>query len=252
VARAKNTQRAEARRRHRVTVRTTAGEQEIVDDETTSDAVATTAPAGRSGRFGGLFTLPNIRKDIQALPDVFAKKRNWAAFAILLVGFIIDAGFFWGYLPADAESIAVLAFTLILSPQALFVPFIAGFLAERSAYLVGALVGLFDAMLVAVLFNGPIAVDRNGGSVATPGLDSVAAIVVVSVVFSTLAAAFASWYRRFLRQSQERARVNRMERDAVAAARKKEDEKKARIAERDAKRAAATTTTPAPAKKTAP
>lgn len=252
MARAKNTQRAEARRRHRVIVRTTAAEQDVIDDESTSDEITATEPARRSGRFGGLFTPPNIRKDIQALPEVFAKKRNWAAFGILLIGFIVDAAFFWGYLPADAESIAVLAFTLILSPQALFVPFIAGFLAERSAYLVGALVGLFDAVLVAVLFNGPIAVDRNGGSVATPGLDSVAAIVAVSVVFSTLAAAFASWYRRFLRQSQERARINRMERDALAAARKKDDEKKARIAERDAKRSASSTATSAPAKKSTP
>ena len=241
MARPKNTQRAEARRRYREEVRTTAVEQDVDDDESTSAAVAATESARPSSRFGGLFTPPNLRKDIQALPEVFARKRNWAAFAILLVGFIIDAGFFWGYLPADLESIAVLAFTLILSPQALFVPFIAGFLAERSAYLVGALVGLFDAVLVAVLFNGPVAVDRNGGSVATPGLDSVAAIFAVSVLFSTLAAAFASWYRRFLRQSQERSRANRMQRDALQAAKKKEDDKKARIAERDAKRAAAGT-----------
>ena len=241
MARPKNTQRAEARRRYREEVRTTAVEQDVDDDESTSAAVAATESARPSGRFGGLFTPPNLRKDIQALPEVFARKRNWAAFAILLVGFIIDAGFFWGYLPADLESIAVLAFTLILSPQALFVPFIAGFLAERSAYLVGALVGLFDAVLVAVLFNGPVAVDRNGGSVATPGLDSVAAIFAVSVLFSTLAAAFASWYRRFLRQSQERSRANRMQRDALQAAKKKEDDKKARIAERDAKRSAAGT-----------
>ncbi len=252
MARAKNTQRAEARRRHRDTVRTTAAEQDAEDAAATSTAVAGPVPTQRSGRFGGLFTPPNPRKDIQALPDVFAKKRNWASFAILLVGFVIGAGYFWGYLPADAESIAVLAFTLILSPQALFVPFIAGFLAEQSAYLVGALVGLFDAVLVAVLFNGPIAVDRNGGSVATPGLDSVAAIVVVSVVFSTLAAAFASWYRRFLRQSQERARVNRMQRDALQAAKRKEDEKKARTAERDAKRSASSTSSSGPAKKTTP
>jgi hypothetical protein len=222
LARAKNTQRSQARRRYRETTRTTMAEQEVADTEGAA-AVATGQPTRPSGRFGGLFTPPNLKADIQALPDVFAKKRNWVAFAIILVGFIIDAGFFWGFLPADAESIAVLAFTLILSPQALFVPFIAGFLAERSAYLVGALVGLFDAVLVALLFNGPIAVDRNGGTVATAGLDSVAAIFAVSVVFSTLAAAFASWYRRFLRQSQERARVNRMQRDAVQAAKRKED-----------------------------
>jgi hypothetical protein len=251
LARAKNTQRAEARRRHRETVRTTTAEQDATLAAETSSAVAATQPSKPSGRFGGLFTPPNLRKDIQALPDVFSKKRNWVAFAIILVGFVIDAGYFWGYLPADAESIAVLSFTLILSPQALFVPFIAGFLAEQSAYLVGALVGLFDAVLVALLFNGPVAVDRNGGSVATPGLDSVAAIFVVSVVFSTLAAAFASWYRRFLRQSQERARVNRMQRDALQAAKKKEDEKKARAAERDSKRTAASTSSNStPAKKT--
>src|SRR5262249_50868808 len=160
-------------------------------------------------------------------------------FALLLVAFVIDAAYFWGFLPADADSIAVLSFTLALSPQALFVPFIAGFLAERSAYLVGALVGLVDAVLVSLLFNGPVAPDRNGGAVATAGLDSVTAIFAVSIVFSTLAAAFASWYRRFLRQSQERARANRMQREQLQAAKRKDDERKARTAERDAKRAAA-------------
>ena len=62
-------------------------------------AVATAESAPPSGRFGGLFTPPNLRKDIQALPDVFARKRNWAAFAILLIGFLIDAGFFWATCP---------------------------------------------------------------------------------------------------------------------------------------------------------
>lgn len=250
MARAKNTQRAEARRRHRETVRTTSAAVDGLDESDDSQTVSVVDPPQRTGRFGGMFTPPNLRKDVAGLPQVFSQKRNWLAFAILLVGFVVCAGYFWGVLPVDVGSVAVLAFTLILSPQALFVPFIAGFLAERSAYLVGALVGLVDAVLVSVLFNGPVSPDRNGGTVGAAGLDSVTAIFAVSIVFSTLAAAFASWYRRFLRQSQERARINRMQRDALQAAKRKEDERKAKVAERDAKRAASSTSSSSAAKKT--
>ena len=62
----------------------------------------------------------------------------------------------------------------------------------------------------------------------------------MAILFATFAAAFASWYRRFLRNSQERAKANRAIRDQQMAVKRKEDERKARMAERDARRTSST------------
>lgn len=245
MARAKNMHRAAARRRHRDELRanTLADDAYLDNDDPVEDRAVAAESAPRPARTGiaGMFSRPDVRGDLKALPRMLlTEKRLWIPFVLLLVGFGIDAGYFWGALPADLANVAILAFTLILSPQALFVPFIAGFLAPRGAYLVGAIVGLIDGILVALLFNGPIPKERSAGVLASSGLSDILAIFVVAILFATAAAAFASWYRRFLRQSQERAKANRAIREQQMAAKRKEDERKARLAERDARRTAST------------
>jgi hypothetical protein len=243
LARAKNTQRAQARRRYREDIRANTLSGDVYDDEVATDAPVrdvTSTPPQRSG-IAGMFSKPDVRGDLRALPRLLVtQKRLWIPFVALLVGFIIDVAYFWGYLAPETQSVAILAFTLILSPQALFVPFIAGFLAPRGAYLLGALVGLVDGILVTILFNGPIAGDRGGTILASAGLGDIVAIFAVSILFATLAAAFASWYRRFLRQSQDRAKANRAVRDQQMAVKRREDERKAKLAEREARRTANT------------
>lgn len=243
MARAKNTQRAQARRRYREDIRANTLSSDVFEDDETEAPPArdlAPTPPQRSG-IAGMFSKPDIRGDLAAMPRLLlTQKRLWIPFIALLVGFAIDVAYFWGYVAIDLQSVAILAFTLILSPQALFVPFIAGFLAPRGAYLLGALVGLVDAILVAILFNGPVAGDRGGTILASAGLGDIVAIFVVAIVFATLAAAFASWYRRFLRQSQDRAKANRAIRDQQMAIKRKEDERKAKLAEREARRTAST------------
>ena len=54
------------------------------------------------------------------------------------------------------------------------------------------------------------------------------AIILVAVVVGILAAGFASWYRNFLRSSQERARQNRAAREQQQRVKAKEDARLAR------------------------
>jgi hypothetical protein len=247
LARAKNTQRSAARRRYRQEVRpnTLVDDAYLDDDDPAEDrAVAAAepiAPPARSG-IAGMFSRPDFRGDFRTFPSMLlSNRRLWIPFALLLVGFAIVASYVWGSLPADSYNIAALAFTLILSPQALFVPFIGGFLAPRAAYLVGALIGVFDSLLIAILVLGPFATDARVQLLQpASSAGDLIGIFIVGILFATFAAAFASWYRRFLRQSQERAKVNRAMRDQQMAAKRKDDERKARVAERDARRAAST------------
>lgn len=245
MARAKNTQRAAARRRYRQDIRpnSLADDAYLDDDdppEARSAAAAQPAPSTRSGILG-MFSRPDIRGDIRAFPQMMlTNKRLWIPFAVLLVGFAVTAGYSWGFIPPDSFNLAALAFTLVLSPQALFVPFIGGFLAPRGAYLVGALIGVFDAILITVLAVGPIQTDRTLLLQQATQLGDLIAIFIVAILFATFAAGFASWYRRFLRNSQDRAKANRAIRDQQMAVKRKEDERKARMAERDARRTSST------------
>jgi membrane protein implicated in regulation of membrane protease activity len=129
--------------------------------------------------------------------------------------------------------VAGLYVSLTLPPTSLFVFFIGGFLASRSAYLVGALLGAFDALLYTVLFLiVPSAFSDtqlqdaglNSGQVAGEPLSSatLAPLWGIAILVGILAAAFAAWYRRFLRSSQERAKANRAQREQEQALKAKE------------------------------
>jgi hypothetical protein len=246
LARAKNTQRAAARRRYKQEIRPNSlADDAYLDDDDPAQArsaaaglpVAGTPLAPARSGIAGMFSRPDVRGDIRAFPQMMlTNKRLWIPFALLLLGLVVTAGYSWGQLPPDSFNLAALAFTLVLSPQALFVPFIGGFLAPRGAYLVGALIGVFDAVMITILALGPIQTDRTLllQQATQPG--DLIAIFIVAILFATFAAAFASWYRRFLRNSQDRAKANRAIRDQQMAAKRKEDDRKARMAERDARR----------------
>lgn len=225
MARAKNIARAEARRRHRVSQST-----RFVDDETLDeadlDAAVTDAPPARRG-----FRLPDIRADINALPQMFRERRLlWIPFILLFVAFAVFAGRVAGFLPADLDSLRSILVALVLTPGALIIPFIGGFLAPRGAYLVGFLLGLLQGILVSLLIiqssNVPLA-----DSGLTPITDLTPALIntfVQSILFSVIGAAFASWYRNFLKSSQERSRVSRMVREQEAVRKQKEADREAR------------------------
>jgi hypothetical protein len=241
LARAKNTNRAEARRRTREQQRAADGTLDQFDDDGLD---AATAPQPQAG-LRGMFRMPNVRDDLRTFPQMLAHSpKVWIPFGMLVVSFILAVlltqgtttivdgkPVFTSNLPSGVEGIISLYVELTLPPTALFVFFIGGFLAPRSSYLVGATLGLLDGILWSTLFLiSPSAQPGAAGRLVQPS--DFAAIILVAVVVGILAAGFASWYRNFLRSSQERARQNRAAREQQQKMKAKEDARLARDTQR--------------------
>lgn len=192
--------------------------------------------------------MPDVIGDLKALPRVFRKPLVWAPFGMLLLAFLLALAIVGESLPAGGiADIGGLYVSLTLPPTSLFVFFIGGFVAERASYLVGAILGVFDALLITLLYVLAPAVASNAqlqqaGLVApqaegaTPGLNEIAPLWGIAIFVGIFSAAFAAWYKRFLRSSQERARANRAVREKEQAERAKEQAKADKQAAREARR----------------
>ncbi len=248
MARAKNTDRAEARRRTREQQRAA---DTALDEYPDDDLDAAVAP--RSTGVRGMFQMPDIRSDVRAFPSTLRNSpKVWIPFAMLLLSFVLAVLLTQGstapgpdgkpvftssIFPAGVSGIVSLYVELTLPPTALFVFFIGGFLAPRASYLVGATLGLLDGILWSLLFViSPTAevssISANQPNPRVTTIGDFAAIIIVAVVVGVLAASFASWYRNFLRSSQERARQNRATREQQQRMKAKEDARAARDAQR--------------------
>ena len=88
--------------------------------------------------------------------------------------------------------------------------FIVGFLAPRGSYIVGAAAGLLDGVIVSAVALGQIGAFAPTGTATsqTPDLGIMASYVMLQLVMGTFGAAFASWYRAFLRSTTARSRQN--------------------------------------------
>ena len=237
--RAKDTSRAEARRRYRDEQRAAGAAS---DEAAAADATAA-EPQTRSA-----FAIPDVMADIRALPQVFRKPLVWLPFGMLLLAFVLVLLIVEDALPAGAVSdIAGLYVSLTLPPTALFVFFIGGFVAIRASYLVGALLGAFDALLLTILYlmapslssntqlqNAGLTAAQEQGSGVT--VETLLPMWGIAIGVGILAAAFAAWYKRFLRSSQERAKANRAIREQEQARKAKEQAKTDKQAAKDARR----------------
>jgi hypothetical protein len=225
--RPKDTSRVEARRRHRE-------ENRLPDADDAATGTVATATAAPSAEPRPAFALPDIRADLAALPRILRGRWMWIPFAMLLVSFVLVLLLDGGALPAGTpQDIAGLYISLTLPPTSLFVFFIGGFLAPRASYLVGALLGIFDALLYTLLFvivpgafsdtqlqEAGLGSGQMADDVLSPA--NLAPLWGIAILVGILAAGFAAWYRRFLRSSQERARVNRAAREQEQARKAKE------------------------------
>lgn len=221
LARAKNTSRAEARRRYR----TLPSEQSEVDGSAEAAIETEALPEPARRRF---FRVPDVLGDLRALPQMFLTRRLlWIPFLLVIGTFVAGMAANRGLLPAGAPTEgAAVAVQLFLYPQALLTYFLAGFFATRGPYLVGILLGALSGPLYSIW-----AVEALQGAQAGVTLGAVVVpLTVQGIFFGGLAAAFASWYRNFLRSSQERARANRIARDQQAVQKRKEQEREARRA----------------------
>ncbi len=220
MARAKNTSRAEARKRTREIERS----QLVTDSEQENDDVddgATAAPAPRPA----LFQIPNIRDDIRALPGIFRTRRLlWLPFGLVVIGFFL-ALVIYG-LPVDLQTWVALYLQFFLVPQGLFAYFIAGFLAPRASYLVGAILGVLSGAFygIAIVATLPVGTEVP----LNDAVLSVVSYIFTGAVLGTFAGGFAAWYRNFLRNMQQNGEKRRADKEAVERAKRREARQESR------------------------
>jgi hypothetical protein len=206
VARAKRTDRAEARRRYRAEMAGTEG----FDEEGTplSDGQASAPSSGRSAPSKGVMSSPpgrlgigaafrqsihpiNIRGDLMALPTLVTHK------ALLLPAALTVGATILVLATGSTNFVTALLYTYFVQSPAIGGVFLAGFLAPRASWLLGVIVGLISAVCyTAIILSGVLG---SPGDAATR--DIIVAAFLLSPVMGGLFAAGAAWYRRFLQLS---------------------------------------------------
>jgi hypothetical protein len=220
VARAKHTDRAEARRRHRaqLAAQSSTANDELDDvTEADDDAPAASSPAAaRSGARGSTratrpgdplatgplrpapaggirnafrqaFRQANLREDLLLIPRLIVHRAFWLPVLLSAVTAAAIIAF------QGRELISVFAMTYFLMPPPIGAIFLAGFLAPRASYLLGAMVGIVSSVLLAIVVAA--VPSMFGGATAVSALvESLATSPLAGILF----AAAAAWYRRFL------------------------------------------------------
>jgi hypothetical protein len=138
--------------------------------------------------FRGAYHPAHIREDLRDLPKLLISRAFLGAIALVVAGAAVFVAF-PGYNGAQ------FLFQTLTYPPAMAPIFVVGFFATSASYLLGFIVGLVDAAILAILIgSGALgaATDPNaipsflGGAVFTGA--------VTGAVFASAAA----WYRRFL------------------------------------------------------
>jgi hypothetical protein len=211
VARAKRTERAEARRRYRATLAT----DPMTEDADVLDGQPATAsgqapkranpaagtkqgatPPQRVGfvdAFRQSIRPVHVRQDIAALPWItLHTKAIWLPVAITVAATIATA------VTGATDMVTGLLFTYFVVFPAIGGVFIGGFLAPRASWLVGIVVGLVSAVCYVALgvsgrlpapFGEQFTINATGAAVSA---------FIYSPIMGAFFAAAAAWYRRFL------------------------------------------------------
>ena len=226
MARAKRTERADARRRYRVA---TDGAPD--GDATGLPAVAAAAvprdqrdrrPSGSAPgappppRQSFLTSLRaaagpvDIRGDLRALPSVVLRSK-----AALIPGAIIVGTTIAMMIPTlAANQFVVLAGNVILQPPPMIIAFLAGMLAPRAAWLMGGLAGLASgiAYILVVTLNTDVLMTPLGFTYLVSADQKLAYaqnVLITTPVFGIAVGAFAGFYRRFLNMSAPQRQAGR-------------------------------------------
>ena len=210
MARAKRTARADARRRYRAATEPAFD----IDDETTeSSDVARTVRQPRaskpedSQKRVGMFEALKVsihpvrfREDLAAFPPLVTNRALLLPILLTVVSTLAVVA------TSGSDAITPFLFTYFVQTPALGGVFLAGFLAPRASWLLGAIVGLVAAFgYVAILLVVPGALGPT-----PPEPSKVQGVALYAFLLSPFMGAFfaaaAAWYRRFLRLSNPNPR----------------------------------------------
>ncbi len=216
MARAKRTDRAEARRRYRATV-IDEPLSELDDDDAdeleAAEPAADRAPAARTrsrataapspapvprpsvmGAFRAAFRPTDLRGDLAALPGLLRHRSFFIPLAMILAAAAIIV------VTGGTEPISRSLSPYFLAPPPVAPVFLAGFLAPRASYLIGGLLGLIASVAIVAVLSSPalqqVVTGTPGATVLQP--DLLAYSFFVSIVGGAFYAAAAAWYKRFL------------------------------------------------------
>jgi hypothetical protein len=218
VARAKRTDRAEARRRYRASQ----GDEPLFADDIAEDdasaeptAAAVTATPRPSGRervrsaatpapqparpgmraaFSQAFHPVDVRGDLAALPALLRNRSFFIPFALIAAVALVIV------LTGGKEAISSTLSVYFLAPPPVAPVFLAGFLAPRASWLIGGVLGAFAALVIVIILSLPsmqaLTTSTTGATALEPGV--IGYSFFLSIVGGALFASVAAWYKRFL------------------------------------------------------
>ncbi len=201
MARAKKTDRAEARRRHRAEAAEAAGEAPVDGaaaprSASRSSTPAYSAPGGRVGisqSFRLAFHPLNMREDIAALPWLLRSRAFLIPLAVTLASTVIVL-----VSGGPTNIVAAFLFAYFVQTPPIGGALIAGFLAPRASWLLGLIVSLIaSAGYAAIILILTAGMPDQAAALQTVPVEAFLLAPVLGAFF----AAAAAWYRRFLQLS---------------------------------------------------
>jgi hypothetical protein len=205
VARAKRTDRAEARRRSRAAQ---SAEAAYIAETTTEPTARrqSTPPVEKASNqptrmgfmdaFRAAIRPVHVREDLAALPWIAIHTK--ALWVPLLITILSTAAI----IATNGGDLSLFMFAYFIQTPAIGGVFIAGFLAPRASWLLGAIVGFVSAVCYTILLVGyPSTIYAGPPPTQDQALQVAASAFVLSPVIGGIFAAGAAWYRRFLRLS---------------------------------------------------
>lgn len=195
MARAKKTDRADARRRARgLTAEGTLVSEGAAAGAGTTPATGAPARPGLVSAFRLAARPVNVRADLRQIPWLVTRTRAvWlpsALVAISAIWFATSGG--------NAKDMSGLVFNLFVFPPPLAAAFLAGILTDRMSYLAGGIVGVVAAFILSIyMLVGPLVPEYP--TAARQQL--IAYALLISPISGLAIGGFAGFYRRFLRFS---------------------------------------------------